>query len=74
MVEHRADVLVYSTEPLEEDLEVIGPVTVTLFASSSAPDTDFTAKLVDVGPCGFARNLTDGIIRARVRDRGVSPN
>ncbi len=67
-VEHRADVLVYSTEPLAEDLEVTGPIVLTLYASSSAPDTDFTAKLVDVEPCGFARNLTDGIIRARFRE------
>jgi putative CocE/NonD family hydrolase len=67
-VEHRADVLVYSTEPLAEDLEVTGPITLKLYASSSAPDTDFTAKLVDVQPCGFARNLTDGIIRARYRE------
>ena len=73
MVEHRGDVLVYSTEPLAEDLEVIGPVKFTLYASSSAPDTDFTAKLVDVGPCGFARNLTDGILRARVRESQSSP-
>ncbi len=49
-VEHRADVLVYSTEPLSEDLEVTGPIKLTLYASSSAPDTDFTAKLVDVEP------------------------
>ena len=62
---HRADVLVYSTEPLAEDLEVTGPVTLTLYASSSAPDTDFTAKLVDVSRAGSATNLTDGIIRAR---------
>ena len=67
-VEHRADVLVYSTEPLEQDVEVIGPVTLTLFASSSAPDTDFTAKLVDIAPCGTAINLTDGILRARFRE------
>src|SRR5260370_24450573 len=39
-----------------------------MYAASSAPDTDFTAKLVDVNPCGFARNLTDGIIRARFRE------
>ena len=44
-----------------------GPIVVTLYASSSAVDTDFTAKLVDVEPCGCARNLTDGIIRARYR-------
>jgi putative CocE/NonD family hydrolase len=72
-VEHRADVLVYSTEPLAEDLEVTGPVALKLYASSSAPDTDFTAKLVDVGPCGMARNLTDGIIRARWRESRTTP-
>ena len=66
-VEQRQDVLVYSSEILTEDLEVTGPVIVTLYASSSAVDTDFTAKLVDVDPKGFARNLTDGIIRARYR-------
>jgi len=66
-LETRSDVLVYSTEPLAEDLEVTGPIALTLYASSSAPDTDFTAKLVDVGPCGMAKNLTDGIIRARYR-------
>jgi hypothetical protein len=67
-VEHRADVLVYSTAPLDEDVEVTGSVQLTLFASSSAPDTDFTAKLVDVAPCGMAVNLTDGILRARFRE------
>ena len=67
-VEARPDVLVYSTPPLERDTEVTGPVTVTLYASSSARDTDFTAKLVDVSPDGYARNLTDGIIRARYRN------
>jgi putative CocE/NonD family hydrolase len=67
-IEERADVLVYSTPVLDSDLEVTGPITVTLFAASSAPDTDFTAKLVDVHPNGFARNLTDGIIRARYRE------
>ena len=67
-VEGREDVLVYSTPPLAEDVEVTGPVSVTLFASSSAVDTDFTAKLVDVEPSGYARNLTDGIIRARYRN------
>ena len=72
-VEHRADVLVYSTEPLAEDVEVTGPVALTLYASSSAPDTDFTAKLVDVSPCGTALNLTDGIIRARWRNSRTTP-
>jgi putative CocE/NonD family hydrolase len=70
----RPDVVVFQTEPLEEDVEVIGPITVHLFASSSALDTDFTAKLVDVYPAstdfpaGFDLNLTDGIVRARYRD------
>jgi uncharacterized protein len=67
-VEARPDVLVYSTEPLAEDLEVTGPVTLDLFAKTSAADTDFTAKLVDVGPDGTAINLTEGILRARYRE------
>jgi len=49
-------------------MEVTGPVRVVLYASSTATDPDFTAKLVDVSPCGFARNLTDGIVRARYRE------
>ena len=71
--ELRPDVLVYTTEPMASDLEVTGPVTVTLYACSSAPDTDFTAKLVDVCPCGCTRSLTDGIIRARYRDSLAEP-
>ncbi len=71
--EHRADVLVYSSEPLAEDLEVTGPIALTLYASSSALDTDFTAKLVDVSPCGTAINLTDGILRARWRQSRSTP-
>jgi putative CocE/NonD family hydrolase len=67
-VEARSDVLVYSTPPLDRDLEVTGPITLDLFAKSSAVDTDFTAKLVDVGPDGFAQNLTEGILRARYRE------
>jgi putative CocE/NonD family hydrolase len=67
-VEERPDVLVYSTPPLEQDMEVTGPIALDLFASSSASDTDFTAKLVDVGPDGFAQNLTEGILRARYRE------
>ena len=67
-VEARPDVLVYDTSPLIEDVEVTGPVTLDLYASSSAVDTDFTAKLVDVGPDGIARNLTEGILRARYRE------
>jgi uncharacterized protein len=72
-IEGRPDVLVYSTEPLREDLEVTGPIMLTLYAASSAPDTDFTAKLVDVEPDGYARNLTDGIIRARYRESRSDP-
>jgi uncharacterized protein len=67
-VESRNDVLVYSTPPLDHDLEVTGPIRLELFASSSAVDTDFTAKLVDVSPDGTAINLTEGILRARFRD------
>ena len=66
-IEARPDVLVYTTPPLEQDTEVTGPVTVTLYASTSAADTDFTAKLVDVAESGEAMNLADGIIRARYR-------
>ncbi|AVS78892.1 antibiotic hydrolase [Paracidovorax avenae] len=67
----RDDVVVFQTPPLEQDLAVIGPVTVRLFISSDCPDTDFTAKLIDVHPAnadypeGYALNLTDGIFRCR---------
>ena len=71
--ENRHDVLVYSTKPLTEDLEVTGPVTLELWARSSAVDTDFTAKLVDVSPSGFAMNLTDGVLRMRYRDSQEKP-
>lgn len=67
-IEDRADVLVYSTRPLTEPVEVTGPVQVVLYAASSADDTDFTAKLVDVHPDGKAYNLGNGIIRASSRD------
>lgn len=67
-IEERPDVLVYSTPVLERDVEVTGPISLTLFAATSAVDTDFTAKLVDVHPDGYARNLTDGIIRGRYRE------
>ena len=72
-VEARQDVLVYTGEPLSEPLEVTGPITVKLFAATSAPDTDFTAKLVDVRPDGYARNLADGIIRGRYRASRTFP-
>jgi len=66
-VEARPDVLVYTSAPLERELKVLGPVKVRLFVASSAPDTDFTAKLVDVYPDGRAINVTDGILRLRYR-------
>ena len=66
-VEARADVLVYTSDPLDEPLEVTGPVHVILHVASSARDTDFTAKLVDVFPDGTAYNLDETIFRARYR-------
>jgi putative CocE/NonD family hydrolase len=76
----RADVLVFCTPPLPRDMEVSGPVTVQLWVASDAPDTDFTAKLIDVYPPnedypeGFAMNLTEGILRARYRDSWEEPS
>jgi putative CocE/NonD family hydrolase len=70
----RRDVVVFRTPPLAEDMEVTGPIDVKLWASSSAPDTDFTAKLIDVHPptedfpAGIDMNIEDGIIRARFRN------
>ncbi len=72
-VEDRSDVLVYSTDVLTEPMEVTGPVRLVLYASSSAPDTDFTAKLVDVHPDGKAYNLCDGILRASCRQSPDQP-
>jgi uncharacterized protein len=72
-VEARSDILVFSTPPSKSDFEVIGPVSVDLYASSSAVDTDFTGKLVDVWPNGFAQNLTEGILRARFRNSSENP-
>src|ERR1044071_3207671 len=66
--ESRPDVLVFSTPPLAEDTEVTGFITVDLYASTSAVDTDFTALLVDVDGRGYARFLSDGIVRARYRE------
>ena len=66
-VEQREDVLVYSTPPLEQAVEVTGPVKLVLWAASTARDTDFTGKLVDVHPDGKAYNLCEGILRARYR-------
>ena len=66
--ESRSDVLVFSTPPLTEDTEVTGFITLELYAATSAVDTDFTALLVDVDETGYARFLTDGIVRARYRE------
>jgi len=71
--ETRSDVLIFTSDPLTEDTEVTGPIVIKLYAASSAKDTDFTAKLIDVYPDGTAYNLTEGIIRARFRDALWSP-
>jgi len=68
-VERRDDVLAYTTDPLPRDTEVTGPVTVMLYAATSAPDTDFVARLTDVYPDGRSINITEGVIRARFRER-----
>ena len=68
VMEARNDILVYSTEPLKEGVEVSGPVEVTLYVSSDAKDTDFTAKLIDVYPDGSAYNLDETIQRMRYRE------
>ena len=67
-VENRDDVMVYSIGPLQQDLNITGPVKATLFVKSTAVDTDFTGKLVDVAPDGFAMNVAEGILRMRYRD------
>lgn len=72
-VELRDDVLVYNTPVLEQTVEVTGPIELRLFVSSSAPDTDFTGKLVDVYPDGRAMILTEGILRARYRNSFTDP-
>jgi putative CocE/NonD family hydrolase len=68
VIENRKDVLTYVSEPLKKDMEIIGPINFTLFASSSAPDTDFVVKLADVYPDGKSINISEGIIRARFRN------
>jgi len=72
-VERREDVLVYTTSPLADDLQVTGPILLTLYAASSAPDTDFTGTLVDVHPDGKAIILCEGILRARFRESHEKP-
>jgi len=73
-VERRGDVLVYTTDTLDEDVEVTGPVRLVLYAASSAKDTDFSAKLVDVHPDGRAINIQAGMVRARYRDSFTEPS
>ena len=70
-VEQRSDVLVYSTPPLAEDVEVTGPVSAILYVATSSPSADFTAKLVDVHPDGVAYNVSDGIIRRAYQPEAV---
>src|SRR5439155_24187218 len=72
-MESRADILVYSTEPLKEGMELSGPIEATLYVSSDAKDTDFTIKLIDVEPDGKAFNLDETIQRMRYRDGYEKP-
>lgn len=72
-IENRNDVLCYTTPELKEDIEVTGPLELHLFAATSARDTDFTGKLVDVFPDGSAYNVGDGIIRAQYRKSFFKP-
>jgi len=61
-------VLVYTSDAVTKNTEVCGPIKATIYAASSATDTDYTAKLIDVWPNGFAERLSDGIVRARFRN------
>ncbi|MEE9607338.1 MAG: CocE/NonD family hydrolase [Myxococcota bacterium] len=72
-VEARDDVLCYTSEPLAADVDLAGPVRAVIYAATSTPDTDFTAKLVDVAPGGLALNLCDGLVRCRWRAGGEAP-
>ena len=69
----RTDVLCYTSAPLERNMEVTGPITAVLYAATDGPDTDWTVKLVDVAPSGYAMNLCDGILRARYRESRTDP-
>jgi putative CocE/NonD family hydrolase len=76
----RSDVLVFETEPLDHDTEILGPIDVNLWVSTDAVDTDFTAKLIDAYPPsdtlaeGYELNLSDSIIRLRYRNGGGKPD
>src|SRR5262249_8998995 len=72
-IERRPDVLVYSTPPLAQHTEVTGPVVAHLWAATSAPDTDWLVKLVDVYPDGYAFRLSEGVLRARYRESQEHP-
>jgi len=72
-VEMRGDVLCYTSAPLDRDTEITGPIQAILYAATDGHDTDWTAKLVDVSPTGYAMNLCDGIIRARFRESFLKP-
>ena len=72
-LDDRTDVLRFMTEPVSEATEITGPITAEIYASSSAPDTDFMAKLIVVKPNGMAFNLVDGVIRARYRNGFETP-
>jgi putative CocE/NonD family hydrolase len=69
----RGDVLCYTSAPLDADLEVTGPIKAVLYAATDGPDTDWTVKLVDISPTGYAMNLCDGMIRARYRESLTDP-
>ena len=73
LLELRNDVLVYTSAPLPEDLAVIGPVKVKVWATTSAPDADLVAKLVDVQPSGFAQNILERVLRSRFRNGSKRP-
>jgi putative CocE/NonD family hydrolase len=72
-VEKRQDVLVYTSESLDRDMEITGPIKVTLYAASSAVDTDYTAALVDVFPNGYLHLVKEGIQRARYHKSDAKP-
>ena len=72
-IESRRDVLIYTTDVLQDEIEVTGPVKVVLYAASDATDTDFVAKLVDVYPDGSSFNMAEGIVRARYRESLTKP-
>ncbi len=74
MLPERDDVLTYETRPLLDDLDITGPIAVELYASSSEPDTDFTAALVDVYPDGYSLLIQEGILRASFRDKDRDPS